>query len=134
FGYENGGYFAPAYPWFFDVEGFPDVTVPNVSHTQQERNLHALNRLVEMAHDRGLRFSVGLWDHVYRGGVQSGGMAEADPSKPGPDRAWGLTQTNLLPYSQAGLAKFLKLVPNIDGIQFRMHDESGLKPGEEQHA
>jgi len=27
FGYENAGYFAPAYPYFFDVEGFPEVRV-----------------------------------------------------------------------------------------------------------
>src|SRR5262245_56796589 len=27
FGYENAGYFAPAYPYFFDIEGFPDVHV-----------------------------------------------------------------------------------------------------------
>ena len=27
FGYENGGYFAPPYPYFFDVDGFPDVRV-----------------------------------------------------------------------------------------------------------
>ena len=25
FGYENGGFLAPCYPYFFDVEGFPDV-------------------------------------------------------------------------------------------------------------
>lgn len=134
FGYENGGYFAPAYPWFFDVDEFANISVPNVSHEQQARNLHALNRLTEMAHDRGLRFSVGLWDQIYRGGVQSGGMTNVDPNVRGPDRVWGLKQTNLLAYSQAALAKFLTMVPGVDGIQFRMHDESGLAPGEEQHA
>src|ERR1041385_8493368 len=82
----NGSYFAPAYPWFFDVDGFDAVKVPNVSKAQQERNLRALNRLIDMAHDRGLRFSVGLWDHIYRGGVQSGGLTNADPNVPGPDR------------------------------------------------
>jgi hypothetical protein len=133
FGYENGGYFTPVYPWFFDVDGFAGISVPNVTGAQQARNLAALNRLIEMAHDRGLRFNVGLWDHIYRGGVQSGGMADADPNTPGPDRVWGLNQTNLFAYSQAGLAKFLKLVPGIDAVQFRMHDESGLKPGEEQY-
>ena len=25
FGYENGGFLAPCYPYFFDVDGFPDV-------------------------------------------------------------------------------------------------------------
>jgi hypothetical protein len=133
FGFENGGYFAPAYPWFFEVEGFPKVAVPNVTKEQQARNLRALNHLADLAHDRGLRFSVGLWDQIYRGGVQSGGMMNVDPNVPGPDRVWGLNQTNLFDYSRAALAKFLKLAPGIDGIQFRMHDESGLKPGKEQH-
>ncbi len=30
---------------------FPDVNVPNVTTEQQERNLRALNSLIEMAHD-----------------------------------------------------------------------------------
>lgn len=133
FGFENGGYFAPAYPWFFDVDNFTNVAVPNLTKEQQARNLKALNRLAEMAHDRGLRFNLGLWDQIYRGGVQSGGMTNVDPNVPGPDRVWGLNQTNLFDYSRAALTKFLKVVPNVDGIQFRMHDESGLKPGKEQH-
>ena len=41
---------------------------------QQQRNLAALNRLIQMAHDRGLDFTVGIWDHIYRGGVQAGGV------------------------------------------------------------
>lgn len=27
FAYESAGYFAPPYPYFFDVDGFPDVHV-----------------------------------------------------------------------------------------------------------
>ncbi len=86
-----------------------------------------------MAHDRGLEFNIGLWDHIYRGGVQSGGMSNVSPNVRGPDRVWGLNQTNLMAYSRAAFLKFLTVVPNVDAIQFRMHDESGLKPGEEQH-
>ena len=40
---------------------------------QQRRNLAALNRLIELAHDRGIAVSLGIWDHIYRGGVQAGG-------------------------------------------------------------
>ena len=29
------------------------------------------------------------------------------------------------------MAKLLRLVPKLDAVQFRMHDESGLKPGEQ---
>lgn len=133
FGYENGGYMTPAYPWFFDVDGFTNIAVPNMTREQQARNLRALNHLIDMAHDRGLKVTIGLWDHIYRGGVQSGGMANVNPKVPGPDRVWGLNQTNLLAYSTAALAKFLASVPGMDDLQFRMHDESGLKVGEEQH-
>jgi len=130
FGYENAGYFAPAYPYFFDVDGFPAVHVVGLTKEQQQRNLKTLNRLIEMARARGLDFTAGLWDHIYRGGVQSGGVKEADPNTPRPGIVTGLTEKDLMAYHQAALAKFLKLVPNLHAVQFRMHGESGLKKEE----
>ena len=134
FGYENGGFLAPCYPYFFDVEGFPAVRMVGISPNEQQRNLTALNRLVEMAHERGLDFTVGIWDHIYRGGVQAGGVPGADEAtrRPTPGLVWGVTSDNLLPYTKAALANFLRLVPKLDAIQFRMHDESGLKRGEQE--
>jgi hypothetical protein len=134
FGYENAGYFAPPYPYFFDVEGFPEVRVTGLTGEQQRRNLRALNRLTRMAHERGLAFTAGIWDHIYRGGVQAGGVAGAEPGKPRPGTVAGLTEKNLTAYSRAALAQFLKAVPEVDAVQFRMHDESGLKPGAETRA
>lgn len=130
FGYENAGYFAPAYPYFFDVEGFPDVRVVGLTKEQQQRNLKMLNRLIELAHERGLDFTAGLWDHIYRGGVQAGGVEEAEPGKPRPGIVTGLTEKDLMVYHKVALAKFLKLVPNLHAVQFRMHGESGLKKEE----
>ena len=134
FGYENGGYMAPPYPYFFDVEEFPDVRVVGITKEQQQRNLDALNRLIAMTHERGLNFTLGIWDHIYRGGVQGGGVKGADEftRKPTPGLVWGVTADNLTPYTKAALAKLLKQVPNLDAIQFRMHDESGLKKGEQR--
>ncbi len=134
FGYENGGFLAPCYPYFFDVEDFPDVRMVGISPEQQRRNLAALKRLIAMAHARGLGFTVGIWDHIYRGGVQGGGIpgAEKIPPKPTPGLVWGVTEKNLTPYTTAALAKFLRLVPEVDAIQFRMHDESGLKKTEQE--
>ena len=133
FGYENGGFLAPCYPYFFDVEGFPDVRMVGITPEQQQRNLAALNRLIRMAQDRGVNFTVGIWDHIYRGGVQGGGIPGADEAtkKPTPGRVWGVTAENLAPYTKAALAKFVKLVPALDAIQFRMHEESGLKNSEQ---
>lgn len=134
FGYENGGFLAPCYPYFFDLEQFPDVRMVAITRGQQERNLAALKRLIRMAHDRGLDFTVGIWDHIYRGGVQSGGIAEARsvPEAPTPHLVWGVTEKNLVPYTLAALTEFLRRVPEVDAIQFRMHDESGLKKAEQE--
>jgi hypothetical protein len=134
FGYENAGYLAPPYPYFFDVEGFPEVQTIGLSREQQQRNLKALNRLIEMAHEHGLRFTAGIWDHIYRGGVQAGGVQGAEPGKPRSGAVARLTEKNLMAYSRAALAKLLKEVPALDALQFRMHDESGLRPGAEMRA
>jgi hypothetical protein len=134
FGYENGGFLAPCYPYFFDIEQFPDVRMVGITRPEQHRNLEALNRLIEMAHARGLNVTVGIWDHIYRGGVQGGGIPGADKtlSKPTAGLVWGLTEKNVTSYTVAALAEFLRRVPKVDAIQFRMHDESGLKKAEQE--
>lgn len=133
FGYENGGFLAPCYPYFFDTEGFPDVKMIGITPQEQERNLKALTDLIKMAHNRGIRFTVGIWDHIYRGGVQGGGIPGAQdvPDQPVPGLVWGVNEENLISYNKTALAKFVKMVPGLDAIQFRMHNESGLKRDEQ---
>ncbi|MBE7171639.1 MAG: hypothetical protein INR73_13695 [Williamsia sp.] len=133
FGYENGGFLAPCYPYFFDTEGYPDVKMTGLTAAQQQKNLDAFNGLISMAHARGINFTVGIWDHVYRGGVQGGGLANTKnaPDQPVPGLVWGITEANLVSYTKAALEKFIKLVPGLDAIQFRLHDESGLKKEEQ---
>jgi hypothetical protein len=133
FGYEDGGFLAPCYPYFFDVPGFPGVQMTGITAAQQQQNTAALNRLITLAHERGIRFSAGIWDHIYRGGVQNGGSPGGNPSlsHPTPGLVWGMTAENLIPYTQAALKQFLHQFPALDGIQFRMHDESGLKLSEQ---
>jgi hypothetical protein len=128
FGYENGGFMAPVYPYFFDVEGFPDVRLYGITEQQQAKNTASLRRVIELAHERGIRVTAGIWDHIYRGGVQSGGVPGASElaGKKAPHLVYGVTAENLAPYTKAALGKLLTVFPNIDGIQFRMHWESGL--------
>jgi len=131
FGYENGGFLAPCYPYFFDVEGFPDIKMEGITPSEQRRNLRALNRMIEKAHERGIEFKVGIWDHIYRGGVQAGGVPEKEWVKEKDFRVLGVNAENLSEYTSAALAKFIQMVPHLDGIQLRMHSESGLKEGRE---
>ncbi len=129
FGYENGGFLAPPYPYFFDTPGFPDVRMAGLSPDQQKKNLAALNQLIDMAHARGIGVAVGIWDHIYRGGVQTGGaewtMDYRD--RPVPNTVQGVTPDNLNAYTMASLKQLLVSVPALDSIQFRVHEESGLK-------
>ena len=130
FGYANGGFLAPCYPYFFDVEEFPDVRMVGITPQEQQRNLEALNHLIKMAHDRGISFTVGIWDHIYNGsppGESLPGKNKVVLNQPVPGLVWGVTSDNLTSYNKTALAKFVKLVPKLDAIQFRMHNESGLK-------
>lgn len=128
FGYENGGFLAPPYPFFFNTDGFPDVKMVGLSNEEQQKNRKAFTRLIDLAHERGISITAGIWDHIFRGGVQNGGVAfskdRADTRVP--DLVWGVNSDNLVPYTMKSIDQFLQVFPGIDGIQFRMHPESGL--------
>ena len=132
FGYENGGFLAPPYPYFFNTPGFDGVRMNNLTPEQQRRNLAALNRLIEIAHDRGINVSLGIWDHIFRGQVQNGGAEWVKDYSDGlvPNSVAGVTTNNLNAYTLAALRELLARVPALDGLQFRMHEESGLKRSE----
>jgi hypothetical protein len=134
FGYENGGFMAPLYPYFFDTPEFPDVQLVGITSQQQARHTAAFKTMMRLAHERGIDVTAGIWDHIYRGGVQGGGIPGASETagRRVPGLVWGLTSENLASYTMAALRRFLEVFPEIDAIQFRMHDESGLKPEEMQ--
>jgi hypothetical protein len=129
FGYENGGFMAPAYPYFFDVAAFPEVRMPGLTRERQARNAAAFRRMIQIAHENGIEVIAGIWDHIYRGGVQAGGIPGASElaGKEAPWLVSGVTPENLAPYTKAALKRFLEVFPEIDGLEFRMHNESGLK-------
>ncbi len=128
FGYENGGFMAPAYPYFYDVEGFPDVELVGTSNAQQMKNTRAFSKLIEIAHQRGIRVTPAFWDYIYRGEVQGGGIPGASElaGTRTPHLVSGVTTENLVAYNKAAFNKFLEVFPDVDAIQFRVHWESGL--------
>lgn len=132
FGYENGGFMAPPYPYFFDVPEFPDVKLIGITPDRQQRNVTAFKKMIRIAHDRGINVTAGIWDHIYRGGVQGGGIegASEKAGKQTEGLVWGVTAENLAAYNKAALQKFLEVFPEIDALQFRMHAESGLRRDE----
>jgi hypothetical protein len=134
FGYEDGGFMAPLYPYFFNTPGFPDVEMVGLTAAQQEKNTAAFKAMIRIAHERGIDVTAGIWDHIYRGGVQGGGIpgASENAGKRVPGLVFGVTTENLSAYTKAALHRFVEVFPEVDAIQFRMHDESGLKHEEMQ--
>ncbi len=128
FGYEEGGYMAPLYPYFFDVEGFPNVRVVGLTAEEQARNLKALKTMLRLAAERGIHVKPGIWEHIYRGGIQAGSNPWAsNGTQPKPGLVWGVNADNLVPYTVAALKKFYEVFPEFTVTQFRMHEESGLR-------
>jgi hypothetical protein len=132
FGYENGGFMVPLYPYFFNVPEYPGVELVGITPPQQARNTAAFKAMMSIAHERGIDVTAGIWDHIYRGGVQGGGIpgAAENAGKRVPGLVWGVTAENLAGYTKAALRRFLTIFPEVDAIQFRMHDESGLRRDE----
>src|SRR5258708_30067557 len=123
---------APAYPYFYDTAGYDGVRLVGITREQQQKNTAAFRALMRIAHERGIAVTAGIWDHIYRGGVQGGGIPGADDivGKEVPGLVVGLDADNLAPYTKAALRRFVEVFPEIDGLEFRMHYESGLKRSE----
>ncbi|WP_143525131.1 hypothetical protein [Labilibacter marinus] len=129
FGYECAGFMAPMFPYFFDVEAYPQVQFNGLSKKEQALNREAMQTVINLAHERGIRITFGLWDHIYRGAVQAGRIewAPRTITPETPNVVSGVTTENLAPYTKAALRELLSVFPDIDALQFRMHNESGLK-------
>jgi hypothetical protein len=132
FGYENGGFMAPPYPYFYNLAQFPDVEMVGITREGQAKNVAAFKTMMRIAHERGISVTAAIWDHIYRGGVQGGGIAGASENagKRVEGLVSGVTGENLAPYTKAALKRLVEVFPEVDAIQFRMHGESGLKPDE----
>jgi hypothetical protein len=111
-------YFHFAYPFLVAVPGY-SVAVSNFTDIEAERNLEMLRFISDEAATRGLGFHLGLWNHAYQW-VDSP-YASHD--------VWGLTPRTHAPYCRDALALLLKECPNITGVTFRIHVESGIPEG-----
>ncbi|MGL4630870.1 MAG: hypothetical protein ACRCVT_06655 [Leadbetterella sp.] len=132
FGYENGGFMAPCYPYFFNTQGFETIRMVGIDSASQQKNINHFRKLIDMCHERGIQFTAGIFDHIYRAGVQGGaiqGKWNLD-SKPSYSQVGGVSAENLIPYTKKALSQFIKTFPQLDAILFRIHYESGLKASE----
>ncbi len=122
-GYEGGlglrdGYLHFTYPFLVKVPGY-DVRATNLPDAERDRNLAMLRFISDEAAARGLDFFMGLWTHSFEW-----------PNSPSANHLiTGLTPQTHAPYCRDALAIILKECPNITGVTFRIHGESGVPEG-----
>ena len=105
-------YMSPPYPFLLDLPEFSQVRALDYSPEQRRDCLNMLRRVSASAQLRGLHFTLGIWSqHAHDYGEPMVG---------------GLTPDILAAYNAAGLARVLAECPDIDGVQFRMNEESGI--------
>ena len=111
-------YFYFAYPFLLSVPGY-DVRATNLPDAERDQNLAMLRFISDETAARGLQFQLGVWTHAYQW-VNSPNANHV---------ITGLTPQTQAPYSRDALALILKECPNISGVTFRIHGESGVPEG-----
>lgn len=111
-------YFYFPYPFLLSVPGY-DVRAGGVPDEERDRNLATLRFIAAETKRRGLHFQLGLWAHVYDF------QDSPDVNHP----IIGLRVDNHAVYCRDSLATLLQACPDIDGLTFRVHGESGIPEG-----
>lgn len=111
-------YLSPMYAFHVKVEEYPEVKAKGLTEEQQTRNLDTLRMISSMAKQRGLSFTLSIWQQIAWEGKNQGSKQES--------MVTGLTRKNMYGYTYQALLKLLKECPGIDGIQLRINHESGI--------
>ena len=112
------GYLIFPYPFFVAVPGY-DVTAKGLSDEEQGRNLDMLKFIGEECARRGLRFQLAIWTLAYKWMNSPKATYQTE----------GLTDATHAAYCRDALAILLRKVPQISGVTFRVHSESGIPEG-----
>jgi hypothetical protein len=111
-------YFLFAYPFFLEVPGY-SVEVSGISADERGENLASLKLASREAARRGIAFHLGLWTHSFE-----------NADSPGVNHVvTGVTAENHAAYCRDALTLLLEECPDISGVTFRTHGESGVSEG-----
>jgi hypothetical protein len=111
----SDSYFYFAYPFLLAAPGY-QVRAVGLADEERDRNLEMLRWISDQAVARGLDFHLALWTHGYQWPEGS------QPNYP----IEGLTPETHAPYCREALRALLEACPNISGLAFRIHGESGI--------
>jgi len=109
-------YFLFAYPFLLSVPGY-NVRVPQLPDAERDRNLEMLRFIAEQTVARGMEFQLGIWMHGYQWIASPKANYTIE----------GLTAETHGPYCRDAVRALLQAVPQISGVTFRIHGESGVE-------
>lgn len=106
------------YPFLLKVPGY-NVRATNLPDAERDANLLMLKYIAQQAVAHGLEFHVGLWMHgyVWENSPKANHVIE------------GLDAQTHGPYCRDAVRTLLREVPEISGLTFRIHGESGVTEG-----
>lgn len=111
-------YLSPLYAFHVKVDEHPEVGAEGITDEDRARNLAMLRFISRTANERGIDFTLGIWQQIAWEGKHQG-ERQASMVK-------GLTRRNMGSYVYRALKKLLREVPNINAVQLRLNHESGL--------
>ena len=107
-----------SYPFLLKVPGY-DVKATPLPDSERDANLVMLKFIAKETVARGLDFFVGLWMHGYEWIDSPHANYVID----------GITKENHGPYCRDAVRMLLQEIPEISGVTFRIHGESGVTEG-----
>jgi hypothetical protein len=108
-----------AYPFLVDLPEY-GIRVDGMPEVERQQNLEAFKFIGREAARRGLDFQLGLWNEGY----------DFDDSPNASHKVVGVTQQNLRNYCRDSVAFLLREIPQITGLNFRIHVECGVAEGD----
>jgi hypothetical protein len=111
-------YLAPMYPFHVKVDQYPEVKAKGLSDEQREKNLEMLRFISSLAKDRGLDFTLSIWQQI--------AWEKESPGRGQESMVTGYNRQNMTDYTYRALTKLLRECPGITGVQLRLNYESGI--------
>ena len=111
-------YFLFTYPFLFDLPGY-QVRVPQLHDSERDANMAMLKYISRQTVARGMQFQLGLWMHGYEWLNTTNANYTIE----------GITKENHAAYCRDAVRYLLQQCPDISGVTFRVHGESGVNEG-----
>ena len=111
-------YFHFPYPFLMDVKGY-NVRAKGLPDDERDRNFAMLKFIARETVRHGLDFQLAIWTHAFRWENSPNANYIIE----------GLTPEKQAAYCHDALARILAEVPEISGLTFRVHGESGVAEG-----